>query len=103
MFQKNVCLIAGLVMMSQLLTGAAGAADPSLVGWWKLDDGSGTTATDASPNAAHGTLMGGTEWVAGRIDGAVHRWGQGLGDNEAAAAEGSDKTDRSEKLNYQIQ
>ena len=27
---------------------ATRAADPSLVGWWKLDDGAGTIAVDSS-------------------------------------------------------
>jgi len=39
--------------------------DASLLGAWKLDDGNGTTATDASGNNRHGTLMGGPQWVAG--------------------------------------
>ncbi len=41
-----------------------------LVAYWKLDDGSGTTATDASGNGYHGTLVNmnpGTDWVSGKI------------------------------------
>jgi hypothetical protein len=72
MFRKMICLCASVLMVSQLSTGVAGAADPSLVGWWKLDDGAGTTAVDSSPSAAHGTLVGGVEWVPGRIGGALH-------------------------------
>lgn len=30
------------------------AADPSLIGWWKLDDGSGTTVVDSSSKGANG-------------------------------------------------
>jgi len=37
-----------------------------LVGWWKLDDGSGVTATDTA-NGNNGTLEGSTTWVAGHI------------------------------------
>jgi len=40
------------------------------VGWWKLDDGSGTTATDTANNN-DGTLEGSTTWVAGHIGTAV--------------------------------
>ncbi len=38
-----------------------------LVGWWKLDEGSGTTATDSSGNGNDGTLhnMGEDAWVEG--------------------------------------
>jgi hypothetical protein len=41
--------------------------DVNLVGHWELDDGSGSTATDSSVNANHGTLEGAYEWIAGRI------------------------------------
>lgn len=34
-------------------------ADPHLVGWWKLDDASGTTAADSSKPGHNGTLAGG--------------------------------------------
>ncbi|MCP4258589.1 MAG: LamG domain-containing protein [Planctomycetes bacterium] len=40
--------------------------DPSLVGWWKLDEGSGTTAVDWSGNDNHGNLVGNPQWVAGQ-------------------------------------
>ena len=39
--------------------------DASLLGAWKLDDGGGTTAADASGNNRHGTLVGDPQWVAG--------------------------------------
>ncbi|MBL7189187.1 MAG: hypothetical protein ISS70_22900 [Phycisphaerae bacterium] len=39
--------------------------DPSLVGWWKLDEGSGTLAADSSGNGNDGTLNGPVEWVDG--------------------------------------
>ncbi|RKY10123.1 MAG: hypothetical protein DRP66_00455 [Planctomycetota bacterium] len=44
-----------------------------LVGWWKLDETSGTTANDSSGNDNHGTLknMSGDEWTGGVIDGAL--------------------------------
>ncbi|RZS87427.1 alpha-L-arabinofuranosidase [Motilibacter rhizosphaerae] len=41
-------------------------------GLWHLDEGSGTTAKDASPNGADGTLRGpGATWTAGAIGKAV--------------------------------
>ncbi|MEE9365382.1 MAG: LamG-like jellyroll fold domain-containing protein, partial [Dehalococcoidales bacterium] len=39
--------------------------DPSLAGWWKLDEGQGTTAVDWSGHDNHGTLVGDPQWVAG--------------------------------------
>jgi hypothetical protein len=38
--------------------------DPSLIGWWKLDEG-GATAVDWSGHAHHGTLQGDPQWVQG--------------------------------------
>ena len=40
-----------------------------LVGYWSLNDGSGSIATDSSGNKNHGTLTNmdtGTVWVAGK-------------------------------------
>ncbi len=49
----------------------SGRLDSGLVGYWKLDDASGTTATDASTNSNSGTLSGGPTWVTGQIGGAI--------------------------------
>jgi len=38
------------------------AATDDPVGWWKLDDASGTSATDSSGNSHSGTLQGGPVW-----------------------------------------
>ena len=38
-----------------------------LVGWWKFDDGSGTTAADSSGNGNTMTLFNGVSWVAGKV------------------------------------
>ena len=46
-------------------------ADSGLVGWWKFDEGSGTTAGDASGNGNNGTFVGGTIWSDGKIGQAV--------------------------------
>ena len=42
-----------------------------LVGYWKFDDGSGTTAVDSSGNGNNGTLNGGPTWTTGRINDAL--------------------------------
>ncbi|UCF15604.1 MAG: LamG domain-containing protein [Phycisphaerales bacterium] len=46
-------------------------ADPVLVGWWKLDEGQGSTALDWSGQNSHGTLSGNPEWVIGQDGGAL--------------------------------
>jgi len=45
--------------------------DNSLVGWWRMDEGAGTTAADSSGMGNNGTLMNSPAWVPGFI-------GQGL-------------------------
>jgi len=42
-----------------------------LVGHWKFDDGSGSSAADSSGNNNTGTLINGPTWTAGKIDGAL--------------------------------
>jgi outer membrane lipoprotein-sorting protein len=42
-----------------------------LVGWWKLDEGSGNTAADAGDKGLDGSLVGDTSWVDGIVDGAL--------------------------------
>src|SRR5262249_35835486 len=44
---------------------------PGPVGWWKLDDRTGTSAFDSSGNGNTGTLTNGPAWTTGKI-------GQGL-------------------------
>ncbi len=45
------------------------SGDP--IGYWKLDDGSGTTALDASGNGHTGTLLNGPTWIPGVVSGAL--------------------------------
>lgn len=52
----------------------ADAADPfaaDLVGYWPLDEGTGTVAHDATGNANHASLKGGPQWVAGHRGSAL--------------------------------
>ena len=62
MSKKLVCFafVFGLV-----LTSTASAADPNLVGWWRLNEGSGAAAIDSSGNNLHGELVNDPVWVAG--------------------------------------
>ena len=42
-----------------------------LIGWWKLDEASGTSAADSSGNAITGTLVNTPSWVSGKINNAL--------------------------------
>ncbi len=42
-----------------------------LVGYWKLDEGSGATATDSSGTGNTGSLVNGPAWTTGKIGGAL--------------------------------
>ena len=71
MCRKLLYLYLLVTVLGLALANTSEAADPSLVGWWKLDDGSGTTAADSSGNGSHGTLNGTLEWVEGVLGGAL--------------------------------
>jgi uncharacterized protein (TIGR03382 family) len=49
--------------------------DPALVAWYRFDESAGSSAADSSPNSNPGTLVGfptdDSQWVAGRIGGAL--------------------------------
>ncbi len=47
------------------------ANNTGLVGYWKFDEGTGTTATDSSGNGNTGTLTNGPSWISGQIGGAL--------------------------------
>ena len=57
-------------MLILLVAGAASAVDPSLVAWYKFDEGSGTTAYDSARHH-NGTVYGAT-WAAGKVGGALN-------------------------------
>jgi hypothetical protein len=52
-------------------------AATDLVGWWKMDDGAGNTATDASGKGNDGDIAGSTSWITGTIGGALQLGGTG--------------------------
>jgi Concanavalin A-like lectin/glucanases superfamily/NedA-like, galactose-binding domain len=39
------------------------ASDPTLIGWWKLDEGAGTTVLDSSGLGNNGTFGGSPDWI----------------------------------------
>jgi hypothetical protein len=71
MFRRFVCLACFVIIFNLIYACTVGAQDPSLVGWWKLDEGSGETAYDSSGNAYDGTIHGDPEWAFGIIDQAL--------------------------------
>ena len=67
MSQKVVVTIAFLLGM-QL---AYAQYTTEIVAHWKLDEGSGTTASDSSGNGNNGVLVNGPTWAGGKINGAL--------------------------------
>jgi hypothetical protein len=68
MCRRLVFLISFVFILGLFPTTAAQA---ELMGWWKLDEGSGTTAYDSSGNGRDGTLNGDPQWVDGWLGGAL--------------------------------
>lgn len=62
----TITATAGTVSGTGSVTITAG-----LVGYWDLDEGSGTVAADSSGKGNHGTLKNGPTWTTGRIGGAL--------------------------------
>ncbi len=63
-------VLLGMVMGLALAPGVI-AQDTSLVGWWKLDETSGTVAADSSGNNHPGVLHGSPRWVSGKFGGGL--------------------------------
>ncbi|MFZ2147931.1 MAG: LamG-like jellyroll fold domain-containing protein [Sedimentisphaerales bacterium] len=71
MFNKLILLVSVV-----LILGLTGSTSAELIGRWKLDEGSGTTAADSVGNN-DGTLYGDTSWAEGILDGALSFDGDG--------------------------
>jgi len=71
MFNKLFLLVSVV-----LILGLTGSTSAELIGRWKLDEGSGTTAAD-SIGDNDGTLYGDTSWAEGILDGALSFDGDG--------------------------
>jgi len=69
---RKLIYVTSLILVLSLVGISSGQVDPSLVGWWTFDEGSGAIAADSSGNGNNGTLHGPVEWVAeGKIGGAM--------------------------------
>jgi len=66
----HICLM--VMVLVAATTGITQARDPNLVGWWKMDDGTGATAVDSSGYGNDATLTGTYQWVDGMYDGGLH-------------------------------
>ncbi len=77
MCRKLIYLVSFGFVMSLVAPGVVEGYDPSLVGWWKLDETSGTIAADSSGYGNNGTLVGDPQWVPGMIEGALELDGSG--------------------------
>ncbi|MFH1716823.1 MAG: LamG domain-containing protein [Planctomycetota bacterium] len=69
MSMKSLLSISLAMALGLALTGNA---DAELVGWWRLDEGSGTTAFDSSGNGNDAQFEGAPVWVqSGKLGGAI--------------------------------
>jgi len=62
MCRKLSCLIYFVLVLCLVGTSAAQNIDPSLVGWWTFDDGSGTVAKDLTGKSVDAVLTGNVSW-----------------------------------------
>jgi concanavalin A-like lectin/glucanase superfamily protein len=73
---RLICLVSLTFALGLVFAGASNAADPGLVGCWKFDESSGTTAYDSSGNGNDGTLVLAdsaisSAWVSGKYGSAL--------------------------------
>jgi hypothetical protein len=87
MGRKLFFLVSAVLAMSLLLTSTAKA---EIVSWWKLDEGSGTTALDSSGNGNNATFQGGPMWADNGKFGKAVRFN---GTSDYLAAPDSDSLD----------
>jgi hypothetical protein len=76
MFKKLIYLVCSVLLLGLAFVGTANAGRPGLAGHWRLDEGTGTIAGDASGNGNTGTIEGGAQWTEAKLDGGVYLDGQ---------------------------
>ena len=62
MCARFVCALCIAVVLTSALSAVAADIDPSLIGWWKFDEGSGGIAHDSGASGFEATLLGGPTW-----------------------------------------
>ncbi len=65
----TITATAGAVVGSTGLTVSTTVS--GIAGYWKFDEGSGTTAADSSGNGLNATLFNGVTWITGVFNGAI--------------------------------
>ncbi|MBL7187739.1 MAG: hypothetical protein ISS70_15560 [Phycisphaerae bacterium] len=65
MTRRLTLMVAAVLVLGAVAPNICSAADPNLVGWWRLNDGSGDNAIDSSGNNLHGVLVDNPVWVTG--------------------------------------
>ena len=65
---REVKVVSGSVAQTKIVS----KQDSTLVGYWKFDEGSGTTAADSSGNGNNGIISGSAAWVSGRYGSALN-------------------------------
>src|SRR5262249_49373042 len=77
LFVTRVLLVTGILFvterMSPVPNQSANAAAPTqgLIGYWKFDESTGTTAIDSSGLGNNGILTNGPTWTSGKVNGAL--------------------------------
>ncbi len=70
MSSKSIMLVTVAFVLGLAQAGFA-QVDSDLIGWWRMDEGRGTTAADLSRYGNHGTFVGAPKWFAGKIGSAL--------------------------------
>ena len=65
MYRESTLTLSLICVLSLGLTGLAQTPDPSLIGWWKLDNEGAGTVSDYSGNGRDGTINGSPQFVPG--------------------------------------
>jgi len=77
MCRKLFSVITLFLVLGMVSTNVAHAGKPTLIGWWKFDEGTGTIAADSSGLGNDGTLGGNPTWIAGMFGSALDLDGTG--------------------------
>ena len=65
MYKKLIYSVSFVLVLGVALTSTVNAQDPSLVGWWKLDNEGTSTVLDYSGYGRDGTIIGSPQFVPG--------------------------------------
>lgn len=88
---RTAAIVATVAAIAAAVTLYALSRKPEIphgeVAWWRLDDGSGKRASDASASGIHGSLLGDSAWIEGKRGLALRFAGNG-------SVEGEDRQQR---------